>query len=138
MRGSGRRDVVAGRGEKQLVPACEIPCEIALCPTACPSTVVPLPGAKCPAWQGQSSPTPPGWQQRGQAGRTRGAQGPVSGRLEVIGDRNQLWVKHQSSCPRSARPLIPPQRQGQAPSQGYGNKAKAAVLPPAPPAPGLG
>lgn len=28
-------DMIRGRGKKELVPACEIPCEIPLCPTTC-------------------------------------------------------------------------------------------------------
>lgn len=35
-------DMVGGRGEKQLVPACEIPCEIPLCPTTCLSAWAPV------------------------------------------------------------------------------------------------
>lgn len=52
--GQGRdlEDVVGGRGEKQLVPACEIPCEILPCPTMCllVQVVVPCPrdGTECP------------------------------------------------------------------------------------------
>ena len=66
------RDMVRGRGEKQLVPACEIPCEIPLCPPTCLCSgtaawgTKPVPKAR----QGQGKQTP------GRAGCTSRAKTP--------------------------------------------------------------
>lgn len=66
------RDMIRGRGEKQLVPACEIPCEIPLCPCHVPLQwhcclgIKPVPKAR----QGQGEQTP-GW-----ARCTSGAETP--------------------------------------------------------------
>lgn len=64
--------MVRGRGEKQLVPACEIPCEIPLC-----LRHVPLQWHCCL----RMKPVPEAWQGRGEwtpgcAGCNRGAETP--------------------------------------------------------------
>lgn len=96
--------MAGGRGEKQLVPACEIPCEIPLCPTTCPSAHVARLGVAGPL----------GGQQRGWAGHTSGAEAPISGR--------SLATSHQ--CQKSivgeAPELLPPWHQTPSSSQCQG------------------